>query len=178
MKRMSRRDLIVAGSLAALGAASSPARPGRAAAPDEPAPDFVGLENWINSQPLTIASLRGRVVLVDFWTHGCSNCVNTLPYMTSWHSELGPRGLTIVGVHTPEFPFERELGGVKRAVERHGIDYAVAQDNAYQTWRAYETRYWPTSVIVDRHGRIVKYHEGDRGLDQLGEDIAAQLELG
>lgn len=177
MTRLSRRNLITTASAAMVAASVQLplARAARAQSPGKPAPEFVGLENWINSDPLTIQSLRGRIVLVDFWTFGCSNCINTLPSMVKWHGDLGQRGLTIVGVHTPEFPFERELSALQKAVRRHGIEYAVAQDNAYQTWRAYETRYWPTSIIVDRDGQIVKYHEGDQGLDQLGQDIEAAL---
>lgn len=176
MMPLSRRKLLTAGALATLATGFPALRPARAAGPDETAPEFAGLENWINSSPLTIASLRGRVVLVDFWTFGCSNCVNTLPFMVKWHTEMAPRGLTIIGVHTPEFPFERELSGLQKAIKRHGIEYPVAQDNSYQTWLAYETRYWPTSVIVDRAGRIVKYHEGDQGLETLGDDISRQLD--
>ncbi|WP_197055991.1 redoxin family protein [Paracoccus halophilus] len=145
------------------------------AGPGDTAPEFTGLENWINSEPLSMAGLRGRVVLVDFWTFGCSNCVATLPFLTAWHAEMAEKGLTIVGVHTPEFPFERDLGALEKAVGRHGIEYPVSQDNSYATWLAYEVRYWPTSVIVDRDGKIFKYHEGDRGMEKLGDELRAML---
>lgn len=176
MHPMTRRRLLALGCLAAAAANGPLLRPARAAGSGDPAPELAGLENWINSDPLTIAGLRGRVVLVDFWTYGCANCVNTLPSMVRWHDELAPKGLTILGVHTPEFPFERELSGLQRAIAQHGIRYPVAQDNGYRTWRAYETRYWPTSVLVDRSGRIVTYHEGDQGLDALGAEIRKQVE--
>lgn len=178
MHPLSRRNIIAGGLVGLLaGAVQLPlARSGRATSPDKPAPEFQGLTNWINSDPLTIEGLKERVVLVDFWTFGCANCVNTLPSLVSWHERFAPRGLTIVGVHTPEFPFERELSALQQAVERHGIKYPVAQDNAYESWLAYEVRYWPTSVIVDRTGKVLKYHEGDQGLEQLGEDIEAALD--
>lgn len=145
------------------------------AAAAEPAPEFAGLENWINSAPLTLASLRGKVVLVDFWTHGCGNCVATLPTLRAMDADLSGRGFQLVGVHTPEFPWEHGLRGVERAVARHGLEYPIAQDNRYLTWRAYRVNYWPTSVIVDREGRIVKYHEGDQGMNRLRADVEAML---
>ena len=147
-----------------------------AASIGEPAPAFEGLENWINSKPVAIDALRGRVVLVDFWTFACSNCVNTLPWLADWHQTLEPKGLTIVGVHTPEFPFERDLNALRKAVSRHGILYPVAQDNRYQTWKAYRTRYWPTAILIDRSGRIVQYHEGDGGFGAFGTQIKQLVE--
>lgn len=100
------------------------------------APEFTGLTNWQNSGPLTIASLRGKVVLVNFWTYDCVNCVNTLPHVTKLYAKYKDKGLVIVGVHTPEFPFERSLSNVQAALKRHGITYPVAQDNNYATWNA------------------------------------------
>lgn len=163
---ISRRNVL----LSSLAATLAPCA--RAAGIGDAAPDFEGLENWMNSEPLTINALRDRVVLVDFWTFACSNCVNTLPWLNRWHQTLGPKGLTIVGVHTPEFPFERELGGLEDAMSRHGIGYPVAQDNRYRTWMAYQIRYWPTSVLVGRDGRVVQYHEGDQGLAEFGDHVA------
>ena len=172
MPLLSRRNfLATAAAVCAIPALIRPARAGRG----DPAPEFTGLANWINSPELTMAGLRDKLVLVDFWTFGCSNCVATLPYLTAWHDELSPKGLVIVGVHTPEFPFERDLDQLQRAVGRHGITYPVAQDNSYATWLAYEVRYWPTSVIVGRDGVVVKYHEGDQGMEALGDDLRAML---
>lgn len=173
MSCLSRRNFLTSGVAAAcaLPALIGPAHAGRG----DPAPEFTGLENWINSPGLTMAGLKDKVVLVDFWTFGCSNCVATLPYMTAWHDEMAAKGLVIVGVHTPEFPFERDLDQLQRAVGRHGIAYPVAQDNRYATWLAYEVRYWPTSVIVGRDGLIVKYHEGDQGMEALGQDLRQML---
>ncbi|WP_128254801.1 redoxin domain-containing protein [Falsirhodobacter deserti] len=168
MTRITRRGLIAA-------TLALHVLPALAANPTEPAPEFEGLENWINSDPLTMGSLRGKVVLVDFWTFGCVNCINTLPHLTQWHETHAANGLVIVGIHTPEFPFERDLGALQDAVARHGIAYPVVQDNRYRTWQAYGTRYWPTSVLVNREGRIVKYHEGDRGLEDFRKDIEVEI---
>jgi thiol-disulfide isomerase/thioredoxin len=101
------------------------------------APEFAGISNWFNSQPLKLADLRGKVVLVDFWTYGCVNCVNTLPHVTELYSKYRDRGLVVIGVHTPEFPFEHSASNVQAALKRHGILYPVAQDNNSQTWNAY-----------------------------------------
>ena len=125
------------------------------------APEFQGIDTWLNSGPLTIAALRGNVVMVHVWTHGCINCIHTLPHVVQWHEKYRDRGLTIVGIHTPEFAFERETGNVKRAIERHGIRYAVGQDNKFATWNAYRNRYWPTAYLVDRNGELVFKHAGE-----------------
>ncbi|AGT08957.1 thioredoxin-like domain-containing protein [Paracoccus aminophilus] len=174
MTFLSRRHFL-AGAVAGL-AMPALLRPASAAGPDAAAPEFAGLENWLNSDTLTMANLQGKVVLVDFWTFGCSNCVSTLPSLTSWHKELAGKGLVIVGVHTPEFPFERDLSALEQAVRLHGIEYPVAQDNRYQTWQAYNVRYWPTSVIVGRDGKVVKYHEGDQGMEELGQNLRQMLD--
>ena len=98
------------------------------------APEFTGLGNWFNSQPLTLASLRGKVVLVNFWTYGCVNCVNTLPHVTQLYAKYKDKGFVVVGIHTPEFPFEHSANNVQAALKRHGITYPVAQDNKSATW--------------------------------------------
>src|SRR6201993_5580133 len=101
------------------------------------APNFVGITKWFNSAPLSISDLRGKVVLVDFWTYGCYNCVNTLPYVTKLYETYKDKGLVVVGIHTPEFPFERSAGNVQAALKRHGITYPAAQDKHSRTWNAY-----------------------------------------
>lgn len=116
------------------------------------APDFKGITGWLNSAPLNITDLRGRVVLVNFWTYGCYNCVNTLPYVTKLYAKYKDEGLVIVGVHTPEFPFEKSTSNVQAALKRHGIQYPVAQDNNSTTWDAYHNRYWPAQYIVNQNG--------------------------
>lgn len=143
-----------------------------------PAPEFVGLGGWINSKPLTMAQLRGQVVLVDFWTHGCVNCVRTLPHLQQWHTRYAAQGLVIVGVHTPEFAFERSLHNVRAAVQRHGLSYPVAQDNGYQTWQAYDNQYWPAQYLVDRQGRIVYQHFGEGDEAEIEGQIQRALKGG
>jgi thiol-disulfide isomerase/thioredoxin len=145
------------------------------AAAQDTAPNFVGITNWFNSAPLNIADLRGKVVLVDFWTYGCVNCVNTLPHVTALYEKYKDRGLVVVGVHTPEFPFERSAGNVQAALKRHGITYPVAQDNDSKTWNAYRNQYWPAQYIVDRNGRIVFQHAGEGQYEEIERTIAGLL---
>ena len=109
---------------------------------------------WINSPPRTIEQLRGKVVLIDFWTYSCINCLRTLPHLESWDGAYRSKGLVIVGVHTPEFAFEHVTSNVRAAVKRLGIDYAVMQDNRYRTWDNYSNQYWPAEFLIDRQGRI------------------------
>jgi len=150
-------------------------QPFQVAAAQDTAPNFVGITNWFNSAPLDIASLRGKVVLVDFWTYGCVNCVNTLPHVTALYEKYKDRGLVVVGVHTPEFPFERSAGNVKSALTRHGITYPVAQDNDSKTWNAYRNQYWPAQYIVDQNGKIVFQHAGEGQYEQIERTIAGLL---
>lgn len=147
----------------------------RVAAATQPAPDFTGITKWFNSKPLTIGDLRGKVVLVDFWTYGCVNCVNTLPHVTSLYEKYKDRGLVIVGVHTPEFPFEHSASNVQTALKRHGITYPVAQDNRSATWNAYRNQYWPAQYIVDQRGNIVYTHAGEGAYDEIDRTIGRLL---
>ena len=124
-------------------------------------PEFTGIDNWLNTQPLTMASLRGKVVLVDFWTYSCINCIRTLPYVESWYQKYGPEGFVVVGVHTPEFAFEHDSGNVAAAIARFGITYPVAQDNEYATWTAYNNEYWPADYLIDAGGHIRDTHFGE-----------------
>jgi cytochrome c biogenesis protein CcdA/thiol-disulfide isomerase/thioredoxin len=132
------------------------------------APEFVGSERWFNTpgdRPLTLPGLRGRVVLVDFWTYSCINCIRTLPYLKAWDAKYRKDGLTIVGVHTPEFPFEREASNVQEAIDTNGIRYPVAQDNEQATWNAYGNQYWPAEYFIDAQGKVryVHFGEGEYG---------------
>jgi cytochrome c biogenesis protein CcdA/thiol-disulfide isomerase/thioredoxin len=132
------------------------------------APEFVDNQRWFNTpgeKPLTMRSLRGRVVLVDFWTYTCINCLRTLPYLTAWDRTYRKDGLTIVGVHSPEFPFEKDAGNVQEAIERNGIHYPVVQDNDLATWSAYGNQYWPSEYFIDARGRVrfAHYGEGEYG---------------
>lgn len=139
------------------------------------APEFTGLSNWFNSEPLTISALRGKVVLVDFWTYGCSNCVNTLPHVTQLYAKYKDRGLVVVGIHTPEFPFERSAGNVQTALKRHGITYPVAQDNDSKTWDAYRNKYWPAQYIIDQTGNVVYTHAGEGAYDEMDRIVGKLL---
>jgi cytochrome c biogenesis protein CcdA/thiol-disulfide isomerase/thioredoxin len=128
------------------------------------APEFQGLGPWLNTRggkPLTIAGLRGKVVLVDFWTYSCINCLRTLPQLRAWDQAYRGAGLVIVGVHTPEFAFERVAGNVRSAVRRLGIGYPVALDNGFRTWNAYRNQYWPAKYLIDRSGRVRYTHFGE-----------------
>ncbi len=133
-----------------------------------PAPEFVDNQRWFNTpgdRPLTLKSLRGRVVLVDFWTYSCINCLRTLPYLKAWNKRYRGDGLTIVGVHSPEFPFEKDPGNVEEAIQRNGIEYPVAQDNDLATWSAWGNQYWPAEYFVDAKGhvRFAHFGEGEYG---------------
>ena len=139
------------------------------------APEFTGIERWLNSEPLTLAQLRGRVVLVDFWTYACINCIRTLPHVNRWAELYTPQGLTVVGVHTPEFPFERTTSNVEVALRRHGVKHPVAQDNRYGTWRAYSNQYWPAAYLIDAQGRIRYKHFGEGEYDRTEAVIRALL---
>jgi thiol-disulfide isomerase/thioredoxin len=155
---------------------SAPAVPIQvAAANQQAAPDFTGISSWFNSKPLSIADLRGKVVLVDFWTYGCVNCVNTLPHVTELYAKYRDKGLVVVGVHTPEFPFERSASNVQAALKRHGITYPVAQDNDSRTWDAYSNRYWPAQYLIDQNGKIVFQHEGEGRYDEIDRAVARLL---
>jgi thiol-disulfide isomerase/thioredoxin len=149
--------------------------PGRLAGSSRMAPNFVGIGQWLNSGPLSIADLRGKVVLVDFWTYGCINCVRTLPYVTRLFDAYGDKGLVIVGVHTPEFPFERSTGNVQAAIKRFGIRYPVAQDNNFATWNAYANQYWPAQFIIDKGGTIVFEHAGEGQYDVIDRTVQKLL---
>jgi cytochrome c biogenesis protein CcdA/thiol-disulfide isomerase/thioredoxin len=121
------------------------------------APEFVDTEQWFNTpggRPATLASLRGHVVLVDFWTYTCINCIRTLPYLNAWYAKYHSKGFEIVGVHTPEFPFEHSAANVAAAIAQNGIHYPVVQDNEYGTWNAYNNQYWPAEYLIDAQGRI------------------------
>ena len=139
-----------------------------------PAPGFEGGGAWINSDPLTIESLRGKVVVVDFWTYSCINCVRTFPYVRGWADKYRDAGLVVVGVHTPEFAFEKDEGNVRDAVRRFRLPYPVVLDNDFAIWRAYSNRYWPAHYFIDARGRIRHVHFGEGEYAQ-SERIIRQL---
>ncbi len=146
------------------------------------APEFQGINNWINSPELTMGELQGQVVLIDFWTYTCVNCIRTLPYLKKWHAKYADKGLTIVGVHTPEFEFEKVTENVVNSVGEYGLGWPIAQDNDFKTWRAYSNRYWPAKYLIDQYGTIRyrhfgegKYVETEEWIRDLLEEIGADL---
>ena len=139
------------------------------------APDFAEPGHWFNSTPLTMGGLRGRVVLVDFWTYTCINCLRTLPYIKAWDARYRAKGLTVVGVHTPEFPFERKRSNVGAALRRQAIRYPVVQDNEYGTWNAFANQYWPAKYLIDASGRVRYVHFGEGEYRQTEAAIRALL---
>ena len=162
---------IVAAMLLAAGSFGMAA--GSAAA--QSAPNFTGIDQWFNSAPLSMASLRGKVVLVNFWTYGCVNCVRTIPHVVRMNALYKDKGLVVVGVHTPEFPFEKSATNVQAALKRFGIHYAVAQDNGSATWNAYGNRYWPAQYVIDKSGRIALTHFGEGNHEQIEQTIRRLL---
>jgi len=121
----------------------------------------LGLGQWINSSPLKLADLRGKVVLLEFWTYGCYNCRNTIPYLRAWYKEYGGNDFEIIGIHTPEFPAEKELSRVVRQTQELGIRYPVVTDNDMTTWNAYHQEYWPVLYLIDEEGIIRYVHIGE-----------------
>ena len=141
------------------------------------APEFVGITHWLNpDNPLTMQELRGKVVLIDFWTYTCINCIRTLPYVTSWYDKYKDKGFMVVGVHTPEFEFEKNTDNVTNAIKMYNIHYPVAQDNNYATWQAYNNQYWPAEYLVDASGNIRHTHFGEGEYDQTEMAIKKLLE--
>jgi cytochrome c biogenesis protein CcdA/thiol-disulfide isomerase/thioredoxin len=125
------------------------------------APELQTGGEWFGGTPVTMEELRGKVVLIDFWTYSCINCIRTLPYLREWHEKYADEGLVIIGVHAPEFAFEREADNVAQAIDDFGLEYLVMQDNDFATWQAYENRYWPAKYLVDQEGRVRYQHFGE-----------------
>jgi thiol-disulfide isomerase/thioredoxin len=147
-------------------------RPGAAAQTDTvplenlgPAPELTGIAGWINSAPTTLAALRGKVVLVHFWTFGCVNCVHVQPYVKAWYDRYAADGFVVIGVHTPELSFERDFDNVRDAVAKADVRFPVAFDPGYATWNAYRNSYWPAFYFVDKAGRIRHVHFGEGDYD-------------
>lgn len=131
--------------------------------------------DWINSEPLKLSGLRGRVVLIEFWTFACYNCQNTVPYVKRWDDRYRAKGLTVIGVHSPEFDEERKVENLRGAVSSLGIRYAVVTDNDYQTWKAYKVGAWPTLFLLDKQGRIRWTHVGEGSYDEAERQIQKLL---
>jgi len=138
-------------------------------------PGFDGATGWLNSAPLTAAGLRGKVVLIDFWTYTCINWLRTLGYVRAWAEKYVDQGLAVVGVHTPEFPFERDVDNVRQAAKDMRVEYPVALDRDYAVWEAFSNRYWPAVYIADADGRIRHHHFGEGGYEECERIIQRLL---
>lgn len=141
------------------------------------APDFTGIDHWINSPPLTLSGLRGKVVLVDFWAYSCINCVRELPHVEHLYETYKDKGLVVVGVHTPEFDFETNPANVTTAVQRLGITYPVAMDSEHATWNAWHNQYWPAEYLVDQNGQLIGHQYGEGGYLRMENAIRLLLGL-
>jgi thiol-disulfide isomerase/thioredoxin len=162
--------------LASTAQADEPSRAeSKVADANRTAPEITGITHWLNSAPLKLTDLRGKVVFVDFWTYGCINCVNTLPHVTKLQEKYKDKGLVIIGVHSPEFAFEKSTANIAAAIKRHGITYPVAQDNDFATWNAYRNRFWPAQYIVDKNGKIVFEHAGEGAYGEIERTIQRLL---
>lgn len=140
------------------------------------APDFIGITKWLNTnKSLSINDLKGKVVLVDFWTYTCINCIRTLPHVTSWYEKYKQQGFVVVGIHTPEFQFEHETGNVLNAIKMYNIHYPVAQDNDFATWNNYNNQYWPAEYLIDAKGNIRRINFGEGEYDKTESAIQVLL---
>ena len=138
------------------------------------APEFGGIEAWINGGPLTMEELRGQVVLIDFWTYTCINCIRTFPFLKQWNSRYADDGLVIVGVHSPEFEFEKDYDNVVEATQNEALAWTMAQDNDFVTWRRYNNRFWPAKYLIDKDGVVQYTHFGEGGYAET-EDLIREL---
>jgi thiol-disulfide isomerase/thioredoxin len=138
-------------------------------------PEFTGVQEWLNSSPLTIADLKGSVVLVQIWTFACINCQRTLPYVVKWQQKYASQGLKVVGIHTPEFAFERDINQIKAALNKHHITYPIAVDNDHKMWSAYDNEYWPHLYLADRRGIVQYDHIGEGAYEETEQKIRQLL---
>lgn len=163
--------------IAALASTGVPALPAASLQTGASAPDFAGIDAWLNSPPLDLKQLHGKVVLVDFWTFDCINCAHTIPHVKDWDARYRDKGLVVVGVHTPEYAFERDKGNLQKAIQKYGITFPVAQDNRYATWNAYGNQYWPAMYLIDQNGKLVYHHFGEGDYAQTENAIRGLLGL-
>jgi len=140
-----------------------------------PAPELVGTGEWFNSQPLTLEELSGKVVLIDFWTYSCINCIRTLPYLQQWYETYQDEGFVIIGVHAPEFAFEKVAKNVQDAIDEHGLTYPIVQDNDFMTWQAYNNRFWPAHYLIDKDGNVRREHFGEGEYEDTEQAIRLLL---
>ncbi len=140
-----------------------------------PAPELQGITGWFNSPPLTLQSLKGKVVLLDFWTYGCPYCVYSMPHLNDWYNKYNAQGLVIIGVHSPEYLFEEKLQNIQDAINKYGIQYPIAVDNTSQSWKEYNGQYWPTTYLIDKNGNVVYQHLGQGGYEVTENNIRILL---
>lgn len=140
----------------------------------QPAPELAE-GTWINSPPLTMRNLRGKVVVLDFWTFSCRNCLNVLPILKEWHRKYAEHGVTIIGVHSPETAEEASVEALRNFVGRETIMYPVVTDNDFRTWDRYRAQFWPSTFIIDREGTVRRFHFGELGYASLEEDFVELL---
>lgn len=173
MDKRSRRQALSLSSLGIMSLITGfvGTRPSHAVDRGDRLPEFQGIETWLNSEPLSLADLQGKVVGVQFWTLGCINSQRTLPHTTALYSKYKDQGFVLVGVHTPEFPYEHEINNIEAAIEHYGIEYPVAVDNEFKTWRAYNNRYWPHLFVAGRSGRIAFHRIGEGGYSKIDEAV-------
>jgi cytochrome c biogenesis protein CcdA/thiol-disulfide isomerase/thioredoxin len=143
-----------------------------------PAPQIQRITKWINTEPLNLEALRGKVVLIDFWTYSCINCVRTLPYIKNWYEKYHAKGLVIIGIHSPEFEFEKNETNVEKAVKEYGIKYPIAMDNELKTWENFANRYWPAHYLINKQGQVIYTHFGEGAYDITENNIRFLLGLG
>ncbi len=140
-----------------------------------PAPELPDNTTWLQGGPIKLAGLRGKVAMVDFWDYTCVTCLHTLPYVKEWHSRYADHGLTVIGVHAPEFSFAHNSGHVRDAVAEHGLTYPIAIDNDYEIWQSWANQYWPAKYLIDAAGNVVYYHFGEGGYREMEAAIQAAL---
>jgi len=158
------------------GSSNSTSRNGNLNVEPYDAPELVGIQDWINSKPLTLKDLRGKVVLVDFWTYSCINCIRNNPYIEKWYKTYKDQGFVVIGMHAPEFAFEKVLGNVKKGVNDQKITYPVALDNDFSTWNAFRNQYWPAAYLIDAEGKVRREHFGEGEYQESEDAIRALLE--
>jgi thiol-disulfide isomerase/thioredoxin len=141
-----------------------------------PAPDLQGITHWINSGPLSIKQLAGKVVGIEFWTHSCGNCDNAVPEMQKLYEKYSPQGFVLIGVHTPELPTDKEVERIQDYVKRKKLTFPIAVDNDMMTWRAYGQKYWPTLYLIDQEGNVFSRHIGEGGYLRIEKDLLHLLE--
>lgn len=173
MKIATKGTVVLFGILVTLAVVSAfgPVAQGRVGIP---APDIAS-RTWLNSEPKRMADLRGKVVLVEFWTFGCRNCRNVEPYVKDWHKKYSSQGLVVIGVHSPEFDYEHDIENVKRYIRQNDIQYAIPIDNDFTTWDRYGNRYWPAFYLIDKQGIIRYVRFGEGGHTQTENQIQALL---